>query len=140
MSLIRSDRIEYRQVSDSDFYFLWDLHQSELRPYIERIWGWDEDWQKGYFRDHFDPTNQRIIQYEGEDIGTVKVEEHKARIFLTYIVFSAKYQGKGLGTAIIQDVIRLAEGKKLPVRLKVLRGNPAKEIVRAAGVSGNRSL
>jgi ribosomal protein S18 acetylase RimI-like enzyme len=126
-------KITYRAATQADFDFLWELHRVELRPYIEAIWGWDEAWQLEYFQAHFDPSNQRIIRFRDQEIGTIKVEKRENEIFLAYIVILSVYQGKGLGTAVIQELLDKAKQNELPVKLKVLKTNPARQLYERLG-------
>lgn len=128
-----------RPATEEDFEFLWQLHRSELKPYVEKIWGWDEAWQKRYFRDHFDPTHQRIVMEGDARIGTIKVEEREGAIFLAYIVICRSYQGDGRGTALIREVMERARTAGLPVELKVLNGNPARKLYERLGFEVTRS-
>lgn len=125
--------ISFRQAKDKDFEFLWSLHRTELKPYVQAIWGWDEAWQFRHFRQHFNPSNQRIIEWEGKDVGTVKVQEQADSIFLAYIAIDGSYQGRGIGTAVIQEIIESAQERGMPLTLRVLRGNPARGLYERLG-------
>lgn len=125
--------ISYRQATQEDFEFLWQLHRSGLKPYVERIWGWDEEWQFNRFRENFDPASQEVILYRGEVAGTLIAERREENIFLAYIAVAPAYRGQGLGTAVIQELLAKAATKKVPVILKVLKGNPAKRLYERLG-------
>jgi len=61
-------QISLRPATQEDFDFLWWLHRATMRPYVEKTWGWDEQWQARCFRDHFDPNTREIIEGDGESI------------------------------------------------------------------------
>jgi hypothetical protein len=71
--LKRDVMIRMRSASKDDYDFLWALHRSALRPYVEATWGWDEAWQADYFRAHFDSAHCQIIQAEGVDVSVLSV-------------------------------------------------------------------
>ena len=126
-------KIDLRPAREDDFDFLWQLHRDELQEYVAAIWGWDEGWQLDRFREHFDPGKREIILYQGQTAGTVGVEWQVDALYLAYIAINSAYQGRGLGTAILQRLIREAGERELPLTLTVLRGNPAKRLYERLG-------
>jgi ribosomal protein S18 acetylase RimI-like enzyme len=116
-----------RQAMMKDYDFLYNLHREALMPYIDLTWGWDEEWQTRYFREHFNPQDQKIIQLHGEDIGCISVQDQIDALFIAYIAILPVYQRQGVGTYIIGNVIREAERRSIPIRLHTLKVNPIQE-------------
>lgn len=125
--------ISCRPAAEDDFNFLWQLHRNSLGPSITRIWGWDETWQLDYFQERFDPSTRQIILYEGEKAGSLGVEWQEGALYIYYIAIVVEYQGRGIGTAIIEELIHQAGERGLPVTLSVLKGNPAKVLYERLG-------
>lgn len=125
--------ISCRPAVEDDFDFLWQLHRNSLGPSITRIWGWDETWQLDYFQERFDPSTRQIILYEGEKAGSLGVEWQERALYIYYIAIVVEYQGRGIGTAIIEELIHQAGDRGLPVTLSVLKGNPAKVLYERLG-------
>jgi GNAT superfamily N-acetyltransferase len=121
-------QISLRPATDGDYDFLWWLHCATMTPYVEKTWGWDEQWQAKYFRDHFDPTTRQIIEGGGVPIGCISVERREACIFLATIETAPDYQSQGIGTKLIQGLCSEADGKGVPVELRVLKANPARRL------------
>jgi ribosomal protein S18 acetylase RimI-like enzyme len=92
--------------------------------YVELKWEWDDS----KFREFFDPNITKVIQADGIDIGMLRVEEREDCIYLGDIQIDSAYRGQGIGTQLIETVIRSANIANKPVRLRVLKGNPAKEL------------
>ena len=123
-----------RPAMAADYDFLYDLHRAALRDYIEAIWGWDEEWQAKYFADAFNPDQRRIIQVDGRDAGVLVVEERPSEIYLNLIELLPGFQGRGVGTAIINDLAADAHGRGLPMTLHVLKANtPARRLYERLG-------
>lgn len=123
-----------RQASEADVHFLFELHRQALSPYVEQTWGWDEAWQRDHLRKRFSPvTSTDIVIFEGCDVGCIRVQELESWIFLDYVALLPEYQGNGLGTHLVRGVMQSAASKGLPVRLNVLRVNPAKELYERLG-------
>ncbi len=117
-----------RQATDEDYDFLYRLHVAAMRHLVAQVWGWDDARQEQFFADHFDPAPARIVVVGGEDVGVVAVEWGAADAFVANIEILPDYQGCGLGTAIIRSVIVEAVARTLPVRLQVLKSNPARRL------------
>ena len=97
------------------------FYESMMRPYVELTHQWDNT----KFREHFDPKIIKVIQADGVDIGMLKVEERADCIYLGDIQIDRAYRGKGIGTQLIEAAIESAILANKPIRLRVLKGNPA---------------
>ena len=100
-----------------------------MRPYVEKTHDWDET----LFDKYFEPEKVSIIQVNGIDIGMFKVEYFEDYIYLADIQISEGYQGKGIGSTIIQTLIKKSQKTNLPIRLKVLKVNPARHLYEKLG-------
>jgi GNAT superfamily N-acetyltransferase len=121
-------QISLRPAIGEDYDLLWWLHCVTMRPYVEKTWGWDEQWQARYFRDHFDPTTRQVIEGDGESIGCISVERREDCIFLTALEIAPDYQSRGIGTKLIQALCDEADDRSVPVELQVLKVNPARRL------------
>jgi GNAT superfamily N-acetyltransferase len=126
-------QISLRPATDEDYDFLWRLHRATMRAYVEKTWGWDEQWQAEYFHDHFDPTTRQVIECEGGPVGCVSVERREDCIFLAAIEIAPDYQGQGIGTKLIRALFNEADGRGVPVELRVLKVNPARRLYERLG-------
>jgi hypothetical protein len=55
-ALDQIDACTTREAGLHDFDRLFEIHRLAMRPYVEQVWGWDDQWQAAYFREHFDPA------------------------------------------------------------------------------------
>src|SRR5689334_6470542 len=95
-----------------------------MRPYVEQTWGtWDDEAQEEFFRRNFSSQTVQIIEVEGKDAGLLNVEREPAELFLANLQIHPSQQNRGIGTAVIQDVVASAQSLGLSVRLQVLRIN-----------------
>jgi RimJ/RimL family protein N-acetyltransferase len=113
-----------RPTTADDRDFLFALHRAAMRPYVDTTWGWDDAEQARMFDQKFDPASQEIVQVDGVDAGTLAVEETDEEIWLAVIEIHPRFQGRGLGTAIIQSVLDRGAATVKPVTLRVLHSNP----------------
>jgi len=115
---------ELREATAADREFLWGLHALVMRGPVESTWGWDESFQRGYFAEHFDPAKRRIVVFDGQDVGGLQTERREDSLFLSKVEILPSFQGRGLGTRIVQDLMAEARAQGLPVTLQVLKENP----------------
>jgi ribosomal protein S18 acetylase RimI-like enzyme len=124
----------FRQASNADFDFLYDLHVAAMRRYVERLWGWEEAWQLEYFSRKFDAQKRKIILIDGQDAGVLVVEQKDNQIYIALIEILPRFQGRGVGTAIITNLCNQARERNQPVTLHVLKSNvPARRLYERLG-------
>jgi ribosomal protein S18 acetylase RimI-like enzyme len=113
-----------RSATASDYAWLWELKRLTMRTYVEQTWGnWDDEAQEEFFRRNFSSETVQIIEVEGKDAGLLNVEREPGVIFLANLQIHPSHQNRGIGTAVIQDVVASAKSLGLSVRLQVLRTN-----------------
>jgi len=115
--------ITLRPATQQDYDFLWWLHCHTIRPYVEQLWGWDEAWQRQYFREHFRPEKTEIVEADGAPAGCLRVERRQDHIFLSLIQIAPQHQNQGVGTKLIESLIVEGDRHNMPVRLSVLQTN-----------------
>jgi ribosomal protein S18 acetylase RimI-like enzyme len=127
------DDIRLRPATFDDVDTLYRIHRAALGPYVEQTWGWDERWQAGHFREHFDVSVRQVIEYHGQAIGFLDVIEEEGRTLLASIRITPEFQRRGIGTFLIRGVLHRAESRGVPVVLRVLRINPARSLYERLG-------
>lgn len=127
--------IRYRPALEDDVDFLYALHVATMKEYVDKTWGWDDAVQESIFRKNYDPAGIEIIKYEGKEMGMLSIEERDDDIFLRVIEIHPAYQNRGITTSIIKQMIADGVQKKKPIRLRVLKVNPAKKLYERLGFS-----
>lgn len=122
-----------RPATAGDYAFLYDLHVACLKAYVAATWGWDEAVQRAMFREGFAPERSRIVEVGGRAVGVIAVERRLAEWFVANIAVAPAMQGQGLGAALLRSVLADAAREGLPVRLQVLRVNPARRLYERLG-------
>jgi RimJ/RimL family protein N-acetyltransferase len=104
--------------ADSDFCFR--LNEATLREYVEPIYGWDHDLQRTYHERWFEPERLSIVEDDdGTAIGVVDVSDADDHLYLSRIEVSPDAQGRGVGTAVMHDLI----GRGRTIRLHLFTDN-----------------
>jgi len=123
-------RIDFRQITNNDLEFLWKLHNLALKDYVAQTWDWDEDWQRLDFTEKFNPADGKIIVVVGVDAGFWRTIERETETLLVSIRILPEFQNRGVGTKIIKNLLNES---KNPVRLQVLKVNPAHRLYERLG-------
>ena len=51
----------YRSARSDEQAQIFHLYRAVMRNHIERIWGWDEQWQETDFAEHFIPEQITVV-------------------------------------------------------------------------------
>ena len=121
--------LKTRPATTEDKNWLEPFYESLMRPYVELTHTWDET----LFKKYFDPNKVSILQVEGQDIGMIIIEYFDTHIYLADMQIDSNFQGKGIGSKLLQSLIEKANLKSCPIRLKVLNGNPARNLYEKHG-------
>ena len=125
-----------RAARRNDEEFLYALHRSAMRDYVEATWGWDEGWQRQHFASTYDPAQHAVIVRLDPvpcDIGRISLTRQWQKIFLRDIELIAAERNRGIGTAMIRVLLELAKADGRTVELLVLKCNPAQRLYARLG-------
>ena len=113
-----------RPATAADYQWLWELKRATMRPYVELTWGtWDDPTQEEFFREKFSSETVQIISVDGRDAGLLNIERAADEIFLANLQIHPSFQKRGIGSAVLRELLDSAEMLGLSVRLQVLRVN-----------------
>src|SRR4030095_11388857 len=117
-----------RPAVESDVESMMRIAHEGIRPYVEQLWQWDQADQERRFREAFDVTATNIVVVDGRDIGYLHIDHHEDHVFLTGIYLAHEYRRRGLGSELIVDLLERCRSLRKPLRLRVLRPNPAQSL------------
>ena len=112
-----------RPATAADFEVTLAIKKQALGPYIEQVWGWEDEFQRAFHSDNFKPDNTTLLVYEEREIGLLEVTEESDSFFIQSLLLVPDFQGRGIGTALLQQYITEALAVNKPVRLDVLQVN-----------------
>jgi ribosomal protein S18 acetylase RimI-like enzyme len=112
------------------------MHHEAFREVVERQFGsWDTAVQDRLFAETWARGSFLIVLFDGQPCGYLWVQEHNTYVHVHEIVVARAFQGRGIGTALIQQVLARAEGRQVPVHLGTLHANRAASLYRRLGFS-----
>src|SRR5262245_52069802 len=118
--------LQEREVEDADYEPLWRLHADTMRSYVSATYGpWDDGQQRRFFQNGWqDRRASRLLVDSGVVVASWLVERRADALFLSFIEVAPPYQGRGIGTVIVERLLEEAAAARLPARLMVMRANP----------------
>lgn len=121
-----------RPACDADIPFLISLRNETMREHYETSgakFKTEDQIEKVIYK--FDCA--QIIIMDGKAIGVFKLDKKSTPWELVQLQIAPEYQGWGLGTKIIKDVLNEANEVGANIRLGVLKTNPAKRLYERFG-------
>ena len=75
----------------------------------------------------------KIIMAVSKPVGVLTVKELETHVQLDQLFVLPEYQRNGIGTELVRQILQRAKHLEVPVRLRVLRVNPAKRLYERMG-------
>lgn len=107
----------------SDQATLFDMHVEVFREHIDKIWGWDEEWQITNFQKEWGEVVTELIEAGGELLGYIQTRHEPDHIYILNLALYPKHQNQGLGARTMNTLKKRAEAQSLPMELCVFRTN-----------------
>ncbi|MER7835333.1 GNAT family N-acetyltransferase [Streptomyces sp. NPDC096040] len=115
--------VDLRPATPADSEFCFQLHKAAMGSYVTAVWGWDDEDQRAYHERSFRPDRWQIITVDGTDAGILIVEYGATEVYLGRIELHPRYQGRGIGTQLIQSLTDTAAQRDQDLLLDVLTVN-----------------
>jgi GNAT superfamily N-acetyltransferase len=126
--------ISLRPADPADCEFAYEVACKSIRPYAEQTFGlWDEARVRQMLDGNIGAGITRIVIAGAEPAGFLCVDEREDHIRLDQLFLLPAHQRSGIGTELIRGVLARARELQMPVRLRVLRVNPAKRLYERLG-------
>ena len=123
----------------NDYDFVYEVKKNAYKKYVEECWGsWIEEDQRNYFKDFIVQVkeNAYIIQLNGKDIGFYNGETLEDGSYeIGNICIIPEYQGRGIGTEILKDMIELHQQED--IHIQYFKQNPVGSLYKRLGFEEN---
>jgi len=136
-------QLSARTATPQDEDFQWRVYASTREREVAAF-GWPAAQQEAFLRMQYrarcqsyaaahQHADNSVLLADGVPAGIMIVARGPAETRLVDIAFLPEYLGRGLGTEAILGLIRESGARSVPVRLSVLRGNPAIRLYQRLG-------
>lgn len=119
-------KIRFRMYNEKDYQFIYDVKKEVYKKYVELNWGeWNESKQQDFFVEFINTYKDdiKIIVKDGIDIGFFHCKEIDSENYeIVNICIKSDFQGRGIGTKILKDVI--IENRNKNIVLQCFKQNP----------------
>ena len=128
-----SPSIRFVSATPEDFEDLLALRIDAMRESLERIGRFDPARARERFLSGFSAERTRYVEYENQRVGFVVTKIQDDSLLLDHLYIHPKYQNRGIGGAVISQVITEAQALHLPVRVGALRDSDSNRFYVANG-------
>ena len=131
-----TNRIAFRPTTQVDEAFAYRVRETTMRDYVMETWGvWNADEARAQINEDIRSLKSKIIVIDGQDAGVLRVDEFDTHVHVDQLWILPGFQGQGFGRAILGQILEQSKAMGLPLRLWVLRVNPATKFYQRLGFS-----
>ena len=109
--------------TENDRSFFIHVHHAAYRDMIEAEFGWDQKLQDHNAGKEFDTGGINIILANDQQVGVVAWDEYPDHVWLKELLILPEYQGKGIGSKVIENTKAMARDLGKELRLRTLKEN-----------------
>jgi ribosomal protein S18 acetylase RimI-like enzyme len=136
--------LTFRSIADADLPFLARVYASTRAEELATVSGWSDE-QKAAFVDHqfraqhahyqkyYPEADWLVMSHAGRDVGRLYIERWPSQHRLIDITFLPEHRGKGLGEALLRDLMDEAAAAGKALSIHVEKFNPAMRLYRRLG-------
>jgi GNAT superfamily N-acetyltransferase len=122
-----TNRVTFRSTTHEDEAFAFHVREMTMRDYVMETWGvWNADEAQAQINEDIRSSRSQIIVIDGHDAGVLRVDEFDTHIHVDQLWILPEFQRQGFGRIILLWLLEQSKAKGLPLRLWVLRVNPAR--------------
>ena len=149
-SPVSADSITLRPIQDGDSEWLYAIYASTRTGELAQV-GWDDTQKEAFLRMQFDAQRKfyesgypgaefQIILVADEPAGRLYVHRREKEIRIMDIALLPEFRGRGIGSALLNEVLSDGQLTARPVTIHVESFNPAQRLYERLGfkrVAGN---
>lgn len=132
--LNKENSLERRRALPEDKEFARTVHHRAYHDVVVKQFGnWDEAKQDAFFDTAWESEPFEILECDGVPCGLLAIEDHGEYIEPRELVLLPEFQGRGIGTKVLAEVIASAKERAVPIKIQALRENEALKLYRKLG-------
>jgi ribosomal protein S18 acetylase RimI-like enzyme len=130
--------VRLRPVEEADRAFLVGLYASTREEELAQV-GWDEPLKRAFveqqfsaqdahYRANYPGASLDVIEVEGAPAGRLYVHRGPSDIRIMDIALAPPFRGRGIGTALLQELMEEADASRRKLSIHVEMNNPARSL------------
>lgn len=131
--------LSLREATPEDEPFLFEVYASTRIDELEGF-GWSDEQKRAFIKMQFvarervyPRVDNRIILLDGQPVGRMMIDRGDEAILLRDIALLTEYRNAGIGSRLIQDLMKEAGAAAKPIQLHVLASSPAVRLYERLG-------
>ncbi|HEY0298964.1 MAG TPA: GNAT family N-acetyltransferase, partial [Arachidicoccus sp.] len=92
--------------TQDDYDLMYNIKSDSIKPYVERIWGWEENFQKQFLKENTPYQEVEFIVCESSTIGFIQTRQNDEGIFIGSLFIISAYQKKNIGTYLLNEIFK----------------------------------
>lgn len=114
-----------RWAAEADRELIYALKSASVRPYVEKIWGWDEVYQRSDFSADFANLRQFYVIETPEGFGGFLqyTSDYPYLFEVTELHLLPQFRCRGIGSAILSYMKRICDAHNRKLRLGCFKEN-----------------
>lgn len=126
------NKISLRPASNQDLDFLIKLRLLCMHEHFQRL-GISYSKEQHLERINYRFDSAKIIVKNRQRVGMVKFFRDRDQWIIIQLQIAPEYQGQGIGSYLVNEIIEKAALERMPVSLSVLKKNPALVLYKRLG-------
>lgn len=134
--------VTLRPANADDEAFLFELFASTREEFSfleaaqrQAILRMQYDARRFQYDESYPEAEASIILVDDRPAGRMLIDEGGQAITLVDIAMMPEHRGSGIGTQVLQDLLKRAVNARKPVKLQVFKSNPAQRLYERLGFS-----
>ncbi len=144
MSAVSTSAVAFRPIQPEDMDFLLRLYASTRADEMALVVDWTDEQkdaflrmqfqaQHAWYQEHYADARFDLILVDGNPAGRLYVHPREEEIRLVDITLMPEARGRGLGSALLRDLMAQAEAAGKPLTIHVEKYNPAMRLYQRLG-------
>ena len=112
-----------RPAGPDDLEFAYGLYRRLMEPLTAEVRAWSDERQRAVVAEAIAGGGVEVLTVGERDVGWVELREAGGALLLAQLYVEPAFQERGIGSAVVRDLLARAGARGMPVDLSVLRNN-----------------
>ncbi len=96
--------MKFVPVKPKDKSKLWQTYKNAMQTHIEKIWGWDLEWQIADFDKNLSRYSTSLIMSDDKTIGYIQYKITDKQAYINMLILESEQQSQGFGGMVLHHL------------------------------------